>query len=205
MGEVGESLSFGREGHKNLVFSMVLQPEVSTIERLYNRVISCFSLKARNSQCFSDAGPTTPCTSDIKNAVEGGLWYPSIPIFLAQTGTEAQHELHAFDFVEPVLCGRRQLLASRHDQTGRARGPELAGRQGSIAVQRPVAVGGAPPLSPAAPGEGPPAPTVIARTGRWGCSANGAGARPATAARAAESATSAAGIWRLAQSNVGEE
>src|SRR5213075_1435114 len=63
----------------------------------------------------------------------------SIAVLLPQPATEPEHQLNAFDLVEPVLERRGQLSRFGDDQPGRTRRPELASGDGAVTVERAVA------------------------------------------------------------------
>jgi len=64
-------------------------------------------------------------------------------MFLTKPGAEAEHELDALEFVEPVLeCGREFIGGGRGNADG-AGGAELGAGEGAIAAEGAVAVGGA--------------------------------------------------------------
>src|SRR5579859_1617379 len=67
----------------------------------------------------------------------------SVVVRLSQAGAQAQHQLHTFELVEPVLKRRRRLALVGRRDAGRAGGAELLHRQGAVATEGAVAVDGA--------------------------------------------------------------
>jgi hypothetical protein len=64
-------------------------------------------------------------------------------MFFAQAGAQAEHELDAFEFVEPVLEGCGEFFAVGASDAGWAGGAELAMSHGTITIQGAVAEDGA--------------------------------------------------------------
>jgi hypothetical protein len=65
-------------------------------------------------------------------------------IFLAQAGSETKHQLHALDFVQPVVQSRIKFVFLGSYDSGRAEWAEPGEGQGAVAVDGAIAGGGAP-------------------------------------------------------------
>src|SRR5271154_5218239 len=68
--------------------------------------------------------------SPFTSAVKAGL----VGVHLAEARAEAEHELDAFDFGEPIGEGRVQFIFVRPDDAGGTRGAEIALGEGAVAI-----------------------------------------------------------------------
>ena len=79
----------------------------------------------------------------IEGFSPGGRKNGSIAVLLAEAGAEAEHELDALEFVEPVLESRGEFVRRRWSEADGAGGAELRAGEGAITIQGAVAEGGA--------------------------------------------------------------
>src|ERR1700688_2401317 len=67
-----------------------------------------------------------------------------ILIFLAQPGSESEHQLHTLDFVQPIAQRGVNFIFVRGDDAGRAKRAKLGAGDGAIAMDRAIPGRGAP-------------------------------------------------------------
>ena len=65
-------------------------------------------------------------------------------IFLAQAGSEPKHQLHAFDFIQPIAEGGVQFTFVGRDDSSRAERTQSRMGKGAITVDGAITSGGAP-------------------------------------------------------------